>query len=193
MARVVPTFSLESLSRETEPAEDTREHRFLGPDGTERWVLLEISRVQRTRRVVAGVCLRIRDRTALRAAEMESESHIAMLEALDMATGEGILVKSDSGETRYVNDAFASLWRMTPQEMVESGYSLQKQLATQLSETPPKSIQRLWHRDEESFDSSGHEIFDLRTRDGRTLEVDSLEKLAMVNFRCHCAVEMCYG
>ena len=183
MARLVPTFSLESLSRRTEPAEDTREHRFLGPDGTERWVLLEISRIKRTRRVVAGVCLRIRDRTALRAAEMESESHIAMLEALDVATGEGILVKSDSGETRYVNDAFASLWGMTPQKMVEIGDSLQEQLAMQLSELPPVSIQRLWNRGEESFDSTRREICDLRTRDGRTLELASMPVETFTGFK----------
>lgn len=183
LERVVPTFSLGSLTRQDEVPEEAAVHRFLGPDGTERWVLVEISRVQRTRREVAGVCLRIRDRTALREAEKKSESHIAMLEALDMATGEGILVKSEAGETRYVNDAFASLWGMTPQEMVEIGYALQGQLGTQLAEWPPMSIQRLWHQDEKSFDPSQHEICDLLTRDGRTLEVESMPVETFTGFK----------
>ena len=181
LARVVPSFSLSDLSEGL--SNDTLEHRFLGPDGSERWVVFELSRIQRTRALVAGVSLRIRDQTALHDAEMESESHFAMLEAVGLAAGEGILVKEDSGETRYVNEAFASLWGSTPNEMIELGHALQSNLGTQLSESPPMSMQRLWHGVGEPFDSSRRETCDLRTRDGRTLEVESLPVETVTGFR----------
>ena len=47
LARVVPSFSLSDLSEGL--SNDTLEHRFLGPDGSERWVVFELSRIQRTR------------------------------------------------------------------------------------------------------------------------------------------------
>jgi len=171
LSRVVPSFELTDPS---DAPEDAEEHRFFAPGGFQRWVVVEVSKVQRSRGVLAGLCVRIRDVTALRTAEMESESHIDLLEALDLSMGEGILVKSESGEIRYVNEAFARLWGMGTQEMTRLGNRLQVHLGTMLSEEPPMTVQRLWHKNRQTFDQTHHETSDLHASDGRTLMVESL-------------------
>ena len=171
LERTVPSFSLAGYEANSHVA---TEHRFTSPSGIERWVVIEVSRVERSRGVEAGLCLRLRDRTALRAAQNEAEEHVALLEALDLAIGEGILVKGRSGEIRYVNEAFASLWGMTPRGILEQGQDLQSYLGGRLVDLPSKSMQRMWHPSAEQFDPVHRESADLSLADGRILEVRTL-------------------
>ena len=167
----VPSFSLSEFKN---GAPQSREHRFTSPSGVESFVVIEVSVVEKSRGNQAGMCLRLRDRTALRTALDESEEHLALLEALDLAMGEGLLYKDPAGGIRYVNEAFAKLWGMSTREMLEKGQQLQTYLGTMLREPPPKTIQRMWNPEDPSFNSSRTESCDLAMRDGRTLEVRTL-------------------
>jgi signal transduction histidine kinase/CheY-like chemotaxis protein len=167
----VPSFSLEGSNKN---ASHSQEHRFTSPLGIESVVLIEVSIVERNHGDEIGLCLRLRDRTALRNALDKSEEHFALLEALDLAMGEGLLFKEQSGEIRYINEAFANLWGMSVREMLDLGHQLPTYLGTILRELPPKTMQRMWNSEGESFKSIRRESCDLAMRDGRTLEVRTL-------------------
>ena len=163
----VPSFSLAGADHSDRPGE---EHRFKSQSGVESVVLIEVSVVEKSRGVEAGLCLRLRDRTALRTALNESEEHLSLLQALDLAIGEGILFKERSGTIRYVNDAFANLWGMSAEEMLEAGQGLQDHLAPMLREIPPKAVRQMWDHTNAAFGSSRTEVFDVSMLDGRILE-----------------------
>jgi signal transduction histidine kinase len=167
----VPSFSLAEYNNS---APHSREHRFTSPSGVETFVLIEVSIVERSSGSEAGMCLRIRDRTALRTALDESEEHFELLQALDLAMGEGLLFKERSGEIRYINEAFAKQWGMSTREMFDRGHRLQIHLGTMLREPPPKIMQRMWSSEGSSFESPRTESCDLAMLDGRTLEVRTL-------------------
>jgi len=167
----VPSFSLAEANQSARRGE---EHRFTSQSGVERVVLIEVSVVEKSRGVEAGLCLRIRDRTALRTALNESEAHLSLLQALDLAIGEGILFKERGGRIRYVNDALANLWGMSAQKMLDIGQGLQEHLGTMLREPPPKSLQQMWNHEGTAFHSPRTESGDVSMLDGRTLEVRTL-------------------
>ena len=167
----VPSFSLTDSSKS---ATQSQEHQFTSPSGVKSVVLIEVSIVERGHGNKAGMCLRLRDRTALRAALDKSDEHFALLEALDVATGEGLLFKQQSGEISYINEAFAKLWGLPASEMFDRGDQLQSYLGTMLRELPPEKMQRMWNPGGASFESSRSESCDLAMRDGRTLEVRTL-------------------
>ncbi|MDG2303977.1 MAG: histidine kinase N-terminal 7TM domain-containing protein [Candidatus Binatia bacterium] len=167
----MPSFSLAEYRNS---APHPREHRFTSPSGIESFVQIEVSTVERSPGHQAGMCLRLRDRTALRKALEESDEHFALLEALDLAMGEGLLFKEQSGEIRYINEAFAKLWGMSSREMLGHGDQLQLYLGKMLREPPPKTMRRMWDPEYASFESSRTESCDLAMRDGRTLEVRTL-------------------
>jgi len=172
LAQVVPSFSLTDASQG--PSSDgSTEHRFVSSPGTVSWVVIEISNIQRSRGVPAGLCLRLRDLTALRAAKHEAEENWALLEALDQATGEGILVQDVSGEIRYVNDAFGKHWNMSSDEVRGWGQSLKSELEKHLAEPGSRSMQRMWHVRAEQFDAIHRESTDLLLLDGRILEAET--------------------
>jgi len=176
----VPSFSLAEFKNS---APHPREHRFTSPSGVESFVVIEVSIVSKSRGNEAGMCLRLRDRTALRTALDESKEHFTLLEALDLAMGEGLLFKEPSGAIRYVNEAFAKLWGMSTQEMFEHGQKLQAYLGTMLLEPPPKRMQLMWDPAYGSFESPRTESCDLAMRDGRTLEVRTLSIQTERGFR----------
>jgi len=167
----VPSFSIAPVSAGTRASQ---EHLFTSPSGRTHYVVIEVSVVERNRGVTAGLCLRLRDRTALRSARNKAEEHVALIEALDLAMGEGILFKERSGEIRYVNEAFARLWGMSTPEMLQKRQGLQSYLGTKLLEPPPKSMQRMWNHQGKSFASPRTESCDLQTNDGRILEVRTM-------------------
>ena len=164
----VPSFSLAEADHSERQGE---EHLFTSQSGVQRVVLIEVSVVEKSRGVEAGLCLRMRDRTALRTALNESEEHLSLLQALDLAIGEGILFRDLSGTIRYVNDAFANLWGMSTGEMLELGQGLQDHLVPMLREALPKAGQQMWDHEDSIFDSSRTELFDISMLDGRILEV----------------------
>lgn len=172
LGRVVPTFTL-ATGPEASERGASNEHRLVSSLGVVSWVIIEVSRVQRSRRVSAGLCLRLRDQTALRAASQQSEEHLALLEAFDLATGEGIVVKDASGEIRYINAAFYELWNLSSEQVELMGQMLQQELGKFLAQPPPKSLQTMWHVRPEEFDPSHRESADLELLDGRTIEVQT--------------------
>ncbi|HIF94132.1 MAG: histidine kinase N-terminal 7TM domain-containing protein [Myxococcales bacterium] len=167
----VPSFS---LTESNNSAPHPREHQFTSPSGIVSFVVIEVSIVEKSRGNEAGMCLRLRDRTALRTALHESAEQFALLETLDLAMGEGLLFKEQSGEIRYVNEAFARLWGMSTREMIDRGHQLQTHLGTMLLEPPPKTMQRMWNPENASFQSTRAESCDLAMRDGRTLEARTM-------------------
>ena len=171
LERTVPTFSITESSSSVHSGQ---EHRFSSPSGVSSLVQIEVSVIERSRGVTAGLCLRLRDRTALRTAMDEAEERLSLLQALDLAIGEGILFKERGGAIRYVNDAFANLWGMSTQEMLDIGPGLQVQLGTKLREPPPKSMQRMWNHQGVGFSSSQVESADVTMLDGTILEVRTL-------------------
>ena len=171
LALAVPSFSLAGSDKN---APHSQEHRFTSPSGIESLVLIEVSIVERSHGNEIGLCLRLRDRTALRNALDKSEEHFALFEALDLAMGEGLLFKEQSGEIRYINEAFANLWGMPAREMFDLGHQLQVHLGTILREPPPETMQWMWNSEGESFKSIRRESCDLMMRDGRILEVRTL-------------------
>jgi len=164
----VPSFSLAEADYSERRG---REHQFISPSGVQSVVAIEVSVVEKSRGVEAGLCLRLRDRTALRTALNKSEEHLSLLQALDLAIGEGILFKERDGTIRYVNDAFANLWGTSTEEILKIGEGLQEHLAPMLRKMPPKSVQRMWNHRNTDFDSSRTELVDISMVDGRILEV----------------------
>ena len=86
--------------------------------------MIEVSIIQKSRGSEAGMCLRLRDRTAVRTALDATEEHFELLEALDLAMGEGLIFKDRSGELRYINEAFAKQWGMSTREMFDLEHRL---------------------------------------------------------------------
>jgi len=172
LGRAVPGFSISDPSQGPSSDGDA-EHRFESSSEKVSWLVIEVSNIQRSRGVPAGLCLRLRDHTALRAARQTAEEHFALLEALDLAAGEGILVQDATGEIRYVNDAFSRLWNMSSEEVRGRGRSLPAELAGLLVEPLAKSIGRLWHVSADRFDAFHRESADLSLVDGRILELET--------------------
>ena len=170
LAQAVPTFSLTDTP-DSSPEKSGREHRFTSPSTAGTWVLIEVSAVQRTRSVPAGLSLRLRNRGALRAARREADEHLALLEALDLATGEGLLVQDGAGEIRYVNDAFSKLWKTSSDKVRTWERAFSQEIGDSLLEAPPEVIGELWHTTPEEFDSTGHKNCDLQLLDGRIFEL----------------------
>ncbi len=173
LGTTVPSFAISEATRGSSGA-GFKEHRFVSSSETETWIVIEVSHVKRSRGVPAGLCLRLRDQTELRTARRKAEEPLALLEAVDLAAGEGILVKDISGDIRYVNEAFGRLWNMSSEEMIGMGHSLQVHLGTMVVEPPSETMQRMWHRSADKFDSTRRESADLSLLDGRTLEVETL-------------------
>ena len=171
LASVVPTFSIGSAG---ELQSNLQEHQFTSPTGVESIVAIEVSTVQKSRGHEAGKCLRLRDRTALRAALDESEEHFSLLEALDLAMGEGLLFKDQRGEISYLNEAFARLWGMSTREIRGLGKKLHQNLEQKLREPQSQTMQQMWVPGSGAFESTKTEVCDFYLHDGRILEVITL-------------------
>jgi signal transduction histidine kinase len=171
LERAVPSFAFTGL--DTDRAHGI-EHPFTSSTGQVGMVAIEVSVVETSRGVEAGFCLRLRDRTALREAQREAGEQLALLEALDSAMGEGILCRRADGEISYINEAFASLWGISVQQMMALGNELQPHLAKFIVELPSASIQLVWDTKRDGFSSDLRESADLSLRDGRILEVTTL-------------------
>ncbi|MDC0362500.1 ATP-binding protein [Halioglobus sp.] len=167
----VPTFSIGQISKDHS---DLREHHFTSPAGVKSIVAIEVSTVEKSRGHEAGKCLRLRDRTALRAALDESEEHFALLEALDLAMGEGLLFKDRKGDISYLNEAFARLWGMSAREMFVFGKKLHEHLEEKLRKPQPKAMREMWLPGSGEFESEKTEMCDLFLSDGRILEAITL-------------------
>ena len=118
-----PTLAIDSenpaVHRRLE-SQQKQEHLFVDDAGGHRWFEAEITPLtQRRRRVSAGSCVRLRERTALREATRSVAAHVALLEAVDLATGQGLVVFDRDGTVRYINEAAAEIWDL-PRQVMEA-------------------------------------------------------------------------
>ncbi|MEE2673051.1 MAG: histidine kinase N-terminal 7TM domain-containing protein [Myxococcota bacterium] len=173
LARVVPSFLLSGTTERPSKLRPVEEHRFECLPGDKRWVVIEVSLVNSSRGVPAGFSLRLRDHTALRTARDEASENLALLNAVDEAMGEGIVVKDAEGEIRYVNAAFHKLFGLSREQVLAWGQFLQRGIGAMLEEAPRGPLARMWHRSAEQFDPTSRESADLVTRDGRIIKVET--------------------
>jgi signal transduction histidine kinase len=182
---LIPGASIEALFKATsptfhfpEPAKrgqsiPAEEHRFVFPSGKETWLIIEISPVQQSRGVRAGLCLRLRDQTALRNARHEAERRLTLLEALSRASEEGLLVQEASGEIAYLNGPFARLWNLPIETIRRWEKGLWSKLEYQLAHPLPEPVERLWSDPCAPNDAVERETTDLFLLDGRIFELES--------------------
>lgn len=172
LAQVLPSFRF-SNALAAIPGEPGPEHRFLGRGGDDRWIALDVSPVYRGRRELAGHCLRLRDRTPLRRARERVEEHASVLEAVVHGSGEGLLVQSSSGEIRYVNEAFAAIWKVPLATIKLWDRCIPRYVGKMLVEQPPVRFTEAWHRDRAAFDRKFEDTCDLQLSDGRIVEAQT--------------------
>ena len=169
---IAPTFSFPDPSESIQNVRG-EEHRFTFSDRREAWIIVDISPVQQSRGVRAGLCLRFRDQTALRDARREAERRLALLEALSLASGEGLVVRDSTGEIRHINDPFARLWNVPLETLREWDQDLWLNLEAQLAHPVPDALQRLWPPPGEPLDTQRRVADDLALLDGRIFEVET--------------------
>jgi len=167
-----PTFSFPNPSESVQNVRG-QEHRFTFGDGRQAWIIVDISPVQQSRGVRAGLCLRFRDQTALREARRQAERRLALLEALSLASGEGLVVRDSTGEIRHINDPFARLWKVPLEILRTWDQDLWAQLEARLTHPIPESLQRLWPPAGAPLDTYERVSEDLALLDGRVFEVES--------------------
>ena len=81
-------------------------HHLLNAAGRDQWIQIDVTRFRWRRGRSIGFCIRLRDRTELHEANVAMEDHAILLEAIDQATGEGLVVQDSMGRIRYANEAF---------------------------------------------------------------------------------------
>ncbi|MCH2171450.1 response regulator [Myxococcota bacterium] len=172
MAEALPSFSL-TEALDPPRGEPGPEHRFHSPTGEELWIVVDVSPVYRGRGALAGLCLRLRDRTPLRRAHDIAAERAAVLDAVVHGSGEGLLVQSSSGEIRYVNQAFAALWGASREMVYAWGTEALEQVGRQLREQPRREFSRAWHRRPDDFDRNFEDTQDLLLEDGRIVEAQT--------------------
>ena len=169
LAARFPAFSL-SEALDAPQGETGPEHRFRDAADNQLWLGVDVSPVYRGRGTLAGLCLRLRDRTPLRRAHDVAAERAAVLDAVVHSGGEGLLVQSSSGEIRYVNEAFAALWGASLDTVYEWGKDTATRVGEQLDEPQCSGIGRAWHRSTEAFDQRFEDTQDLLLQDGRIVE-----------------------
>ena len=167
-----PGFSLAD-ALDAPRGETGADYRFYDAAGNSLWLGVDVSPVYRGRGALAGLCLRLRDRTPLRRANDVAAERAAVLEAVVHSGGEGLLVQSSSGEIRYVNEAFAEIWGASLETVTDWGKDTALHVGEQLREKVCEGIGRAWHRSAESFDPYLEDTEDLLLVDGRIVEAQT--------------------
>jgi len=140
--------------------------RFEDAAGEIRWLAIERTPLAGRRGHRLGYCLRLRDRTELRAAIRATEAHAALLEGVDLAGGQALLVTDRGADIRYVNEAFKKLWGLPDDlDAARDRHLIRDSLKKQLPELPSELFERALHADRERRLTG-----DVRTIDGRVIE-----------------------
>ncbi len=151
---------------------EKQEHLFIDDRGSNHWFEIEVTPLSRRRRMSAGFCVRLRDRTALREATRSVAAHVALLEAVDLATGQGLVVFDRDGTIRYVNEAVAEIWGL-PRESLEAPSRSSLLAAISKRVDSDLEVQRDMAEFEREIDQSpDHEVTrDVLAADGRIIEI----------------------
>ncbi len=93
------------------------EKRYLRPDGTAVWGLVNVAAIRGPTGEFVGACAMIFDITEQRASRERQANLLSLLEATIEATDEGILVIDEAGKITTSNRRFAELWQV-PGELI---------------------------------------------------------------------------
>ncbi|MAJ62090.1 MAG: hypothetical protein CBC48_20435 [bacterium TMED88] len=165
------TFRLPEPSR-TLPITEPSDHLVTSPSGEEKWFVIETSGVIESSGRQVGVCLRLRDQTALRNAHREGARRLGLLEAIGQSSGNGLLVEDDSGQITYTNQALRTMWGLAEESIPTHTDQLAQVLSDQIGSLP--APHRLF--DAETFGPRtgfATQSADCTLTDGRILEVQT--------------------
>ena len=165
------TFRLPEPSQAL-PNAEPRDHLLTSPQGEEKWFAIETSGVIESSGKQAGVCVRLRDQTALRNAHHEAARRLGLLEAIGQSSGHGLLVEDESGHIFYANEALRTMWDLPDRPLPTHTLELEQLLQGRIGNLP--TPHRLF--DAETFGSEpGPEALgaDCTLTDGRILEVQT--------------------
>ncbi|MCH2186523.1 PAS domain-containing protein, partial [Myxococcota bacterium] len=165
------TFSLPEPSQAL-PITEPSDHFVTSPSGDQKWFVIETSGVIESTGRQVGVCLRLRDQTALRNAHREGARRLGLLEAIGQSSGNGLLVEDESGNITYTNQALRTMWGLSEESIPTHTVQLEQQLSSRIASLP--APHRLF--DVETFGSetgSATLSADCTLTDGRILEVQT--------------------
>ncbi|MAI78786.1 MAG: hypothetical protein CL917_07595 [Deltaproteobacteria bacterium] len=147
-------------------------HHLINNLGRDQWIQIDVTRFFWHRNRAVGFCIRLRDRTDLHEATAAMEDHASLLEAIDQATGEGLVVQDSMGRIRYVNEAFSRLWDI-PIAKVSTWdrEKLMQEIGTRIWGHSGEAFTSAWHRDGEDFDVDFRLTADVQLTDGRIMEI----------------------
>lgn len=176
LAQAVPSFSLSDASEESSGI-DFEEHRFVSSRGEVKWVVIEVTPVNHgPLSGPAGLCLRLRDQTALRAKTREVEQKILLIDGLSEAVGEGIVIFDSNGQFRHVNRAFFRLFDVSEEARRAGPKAVAEAVEKMLKQGGPKVrafMEGLNHRSAGEFDKDHSGAGDFGLTDGRILKIET--------------------
>lgn len=147
-------------------------HHLLNAAGRDQWIQIDVTRFRWRRGRSIGFCIRLRDRTELHEANVAMEDHAILLEAIDQATGEGLVVQDSMGRIRYANEAFARLWNIPIADLQSWGHEkLISEVQARVWGDSGDAFAAVWFRNSEDFDPLISLTEDVQLVDGRIVEV----------------------
>ena len=147
-------------------------HHLLNSAGRNQWIQIDVTRFRWHRGRSIGFCIRLRDRTELHEANIAMEDHAILLEAIDKATGEGLVVQDSMGRIRYANEAFARLWDIPIVDLNTWGHEkLIHEVGSRVWGNSGEAFRTVWSRETELFDLNFRLTADVQLVDGRIMEV----------------------
>ena len=147
-------------------------HHLFNSAGRDQWIQIDVTRFRWHRGRSIGFCIRLRDRTELHEANVAMEDHAILLEAIDKATGEGLVVQDAMGRIRYANEAFARLWDIPVSELNRWGHEkLISEVGNRLWGNSGAAFKTVWSAEGEQFDLDFRLTADVQMVDGRIMEV----------------------
>ena len=147
-------------------------HHLVNAAGRDQWIQIDVTRFHWRRGRSIGFCIRLRDRTELHEANVAMEDHAILLEAIDQATGEGLVVQDSMGRIRYANEAFARLWDIPIADLQSWGHEkLISEVRSRVWGDSGEAFTSVWFRNAHDFDPQISLTADVQLVDGRIVEV----------------------
>jgi signal transduction histidine kinase/CheY-like chemotaxis protein len=147
-------------------------HHLFNRSGRDQWIQIDVTRFRWHRGRSLGFCIRLRDRTELHEANIAMEDHAILLEAIDKATGEGLVVQDSMGRIRYANEAFARLWDIPIADLTTWGSEkVICEVGARVWGNSGDAFETAWSRGGDQFDLDFRLTADVQLVDGRIMEV----------------------
>lgn len=174
-AKRIPSFSLDDVLEtclETERPIIGGAHHLVNAAGRDQWIQIDVTRFRWRRGRSIGFCIRLRDQTELHEANIAMEDNAILLEAIDQATGEGLVVQDSMGRIRYANEAFSRLWDIPIADLQSWGQEkLVFEVESRVWGNSGDTFAPVWVGKGEQFDSTMSLTSDVQLVDGRIVEV----------------------